>query len=409
MEQKTFNINIEMTVLVSLIYGNDVFKKYKHKLNVELFYLPLNQKIFNVLEDLYNKNYPIDEFIIREKIGSEFEAELLQILTVTPITQLEFYIDILTEYKIKRAVNKLILDINSSIETAQSAAELQANVMKLTEKLTTNNQIEILQINKIEDIEEKDIEFLSEDWLPIPKRTVSIITAPGGTGKSLLVLQLALRLILKNEISKAFLWLSEDPKEITKNRYSKICQNILNLTDMHDNDKIKNRIDISDSQTIQFLYDSQRKIEISEQFYIFKTMMHPYDLIVMDPLIAYYGADENNNAHARKFMQLFTDWANHENKTIIFIHHSTKNTTQSRGASAFVDAVRVVYELDHKKNKAGEIIESSSRTIKISKDNYGVNKIIKSFQFEREIIPYKNTKFVQKKTDEALPRVYEDF
>ena len=59
-------------------------------------------------------------------------------------------------------------------------------------------------------------------------------------------------------------------------------------------------------------------------------------------------------------MQLFTHWANKENKTIIFIHHSTKNTTQSRGASAFVDAVRVVYELDKIKNKNGDILDDDS-------------------------------------------------
>jgi len=36
-----------------------------------------------------------------------------------------------------------------------------------------------------------------------------------------------------------------------------------------------------------------------------------------DHPIVYYTVDENNNAHARKFMQLFTEWASKENKTII--------------------------------------------------------------------------------------------
>ena len=91
-------------------------------------------------------------------------------------------------------------------------------------------------------------------------------------------------------------------------------------------------------------------------------------------------------------MQLFTHWANKENKTIIFIHHSTKNTTQSRGASAFVDAVRVVYELDKIKNKNGDILESNKREIKLTKDNYGASHLLDGFSFQRVLFPGKDAK-----------------
>ena len=83
------------------------------------------------------------------------------------------------------------------------------------------------------------------------------------------------------------------------------------------------------------------------KFYQFKRALKDYDVIILDPLIAMFGADENNNAHARKFVNLFTRWATKEGKTIIFIHHGAKNTSQSRGASAFVDAVRLVYRVEH--------------------------------------------------------------
>ena len=88
-------------------------------------------------------------------------------------------------------------------------------------------------------------------------------------------------------------------------------------------------------------------------------------------------------------MQLFTEWANKENKTIIFIHHSTKNTTQSRGASAFVDAVRTVYELDKIRDNDGKEKESNKRIVKLTKDNYGVGHILGGFSVQRELFPSK--------------------
>jgi len=53
-------------------------------------------------------------------------------------------------------------------------------------------------------------------------------------------------------------------------------------------------------------------------------------------ILKHWSGYENNNAHAKKFINLFSRWATIENKTIIFIHHGTKNAAQSRGASAFV-------------------------------------------------------------------------
>ena len=196
-----------------------------------------------------------------------------------------------------------------------------------------------------------------------------------------------MRAVEEGSINKAFLWLSEDPIEISKNRFEKIYDKVLNIN----NSSIKSKIDISNSPTIHFLYEEQRRVAVSPLFTQFKIKMQEYDLIVFDPLIAFYGVDENSNSNARRFMQLFTDWAAKENKTIIFIHHSTKNTTQSRGASAFVDAVRTVYEIDKIKDKDGNIKDESKRLIKLTKDNYGVSTLLEGFEVERVLFP-KSTK-----------------
>lgn len=403
MQEQTYDTNIESTVISSLVFNPALLDKYSSKLTNKLFYLPLHVKIINIIFTLNKADKIIDEEIIRNKLGKEYENDLIYILTMNPINRLDDYIEILLDYSIKRDMQAIVFNISKDLQSNTTGLELQAKLTTLSENLSKSNQLNLLDIQNVQDIEDKEAEFICKEWLPIPMRTVSLITAPGGTGKSWFVLQLAIRAIQEQKIKKAFLWLSEDPKEISKNRFNKVFNKVLKLED----DSIKSKIDISDSPTIQFLYDDQRRVEVSPLLSHFKVKLQEYDLIILDPLIAFYGSDENNNSNARRFMQLFTDWANKENKTIIFIHHSSKNTTQSRGASAFVDAVRTVYELDKIRDKDGNEKESNKRLVKLTKDNYGIRHILKAFSVERELFPlqikYEKIKFKENETDFGIP------
>jgi len=387
MQEQTYDTNLEATLISSIIFNPALLDEYVSKINPKLFFLPFHQQTIFIILNLYKKDKVIDEEIIKNKLGTEFENDLLYILTKNPASRIDDYLEILQDYSMKREMQSLAFDITKSLQENHTGLELQAKVANLTNEIVSSNQLDIFEINNIAKIEDKEVEFICKEWLPLPIRTVSLVTAPGGTGKSWFVQQLAIRAIGEGVIKKAFLWLSEDPKEISKNRFNKVFDKVLNLKD----ESIKSKIDISDSPTIQFLYDDQRKVEVSALFSHFKVKLQEYDLIVLDPLIAFYGTDENNNSSARRFMQLFTDWANKENKTIVFIHHSTKNTTQSRGASAFVDAVRTVYELDKLRDSDGKEKKSNKRTIKLTKDNYGISNILKSFNVERILFPLEIT------------------
>jgi len=406
MQEQTFDTNIEATVLSSIIYTPALLDKYSSKLKIDLFFLPLHQNIISIVQSLHKSDKIIDEEIVRNKLGNEYEQDLIYIITKNPLNRLDDYIEILQDYSIKREMQNIALDISKSLQENMTGLELQARLSNKTEELTANRNLEIFEISNIENIEDKEVDFICQSWLPIPIRTVSLVTAPGGTGKSWFVLQLAIRAIKEGKINKSFLWLSEDPKEISKNRFNKVFDKVLKEEDT----RIKSKIDISDSPTIQFLYDDQRKVEVSPLLAHFKVKLQDYDLIILDPLIAFYGTDENNNSSARRFMQLFTEWANKENKTIIFIHHSTKNSTQSRGASAFVDAVRTVYELDKIRDNNGKEKESNKRIIKLTKDNYGVGHILEGLSVQRELFPvkikYKESSF---KEDDLTFGMHNDF
>lgn len=225
----------------------------------------------------------------------------------------------------------------------------------------------MLKIFDLNEITEEKIEFICESWLPFPRHKVSFVVGPGGLGKSLIAIQLLLRHNLKYPEEKLFAWLSEDAIGITKQRANLICKNILKI-----DPKIIKNLYISDSPSIHL---NQKSIMD------FKKTLAEFQVIIIDPLIAFYDRDENSNVDARGFMQNFTKWAKEDGKTIIFIHHSAKYSSISRGASAFVDAVRLVYEIEQIKNN------NFYRKVKIAKDNYGVASKVKNHEFVIKVVP----------------------
>ncbi|MBD3843264.1 MAG: AAA family ATPase [Campylobacterales bacterium] len=231
-----------------------------------------------------------------------------------------------------------------------------------------------IQISNFKEIKEEQTEYICEDWLPVPKKTVSMVVANGGVGKSWIIIQLALRHLIKNPNEKVFAWLSEDPKGLSKFRANLICSKILGL----EPEKIDNLF-ISDSATFPINFSNIQKV---------KEQLKEFSVILLDPLIGFYAGDENSNADARIFMQHFTKWAARENKTIVFIHHAAKGSGKSRGASALVDAVRLVYEIDVIENN------DTQRKFKIGKDNYGVSNILNEKEFKRVVFPRKPIKII---------------
>ena len=235
----------------------------------------------------------------------------------------------------------------------------------------------------------KEPVFLCKDWLPIPQNTLTMISAPGGTGKSFLSIQLAIRIIAENPGKKVLLWLSEDPLFYTKDRIDKIFNRITpHLQD--EKEKILNNIDIigADKQTIYFnnLNENQLK-ELGDELVV------NYNVIVIDPLIGFYAGEENSNSEARRFMNILNRIAQDRLLSIILIHHHSKGNgdgAKTRGASAFVDAVRLLYTLNTFKLKEDENqMHPTKRLIKIEKDNWGVRQLLGVDEFEREILPYK--------------------
>jgi len=223
------------------------------------------------------------------------------------------------------------------------------------DKISKNFEYKGFDFKTIDEIKTKEISFLLEDFLPLPVGTVTMLSAKNDSGKSALALQLGLRASAQKIPTLA--WLSEDPKYIIVDRAKKIAKD--------NNLSINNYLHFLYTMPFQVLTEDG----VNPLFYEFKAICKDFKIIILDPLISFYGADENSNSDARRFMDLFTEWAGNEDKVIIFTHHQAKFAKEvniARGAGAFTDAVRAIYTI--KKDDADDRFVIAE----LLKDNWGI-------------------------------------
>jgi len=240
-------------------------------------------------------------------------------------------------------------------------------------------------VTNADEIQAKEPQFYCSEWLPIPKNTLTMISAPGGTGKSFLSIQLAIRIIAENPEHRVLLWLSEDNLFYTKDRINKIFERIMPHL-LEKKREILKQIDIIGAERQAIYFNKLNKDDLKDA----GDELVSYNVVIIDPLIAFYAGEENSNSEARAFMNIFNRIAQERLLSIVLIHHHNKgeNGGRTRGASAFVDAVRLLYTLNTIKTGDKEI-HPTKRLIRIEKDNWGVRQLLDTSEFEREILPYK--------------------
>ena len=410
MTENNYNLSYERSVLSSFLFQPTLFSEYSKQLSNEHFYLPGHHYIFSAMVELSVAGKPIDEEFIYQKLKSigKFEEDvMLGIMSANPIANIEPYIDALNKLKDLRSYMSLSINIKQAVLEGD-LSEIKKLIVSQNDDITADKRLPIMLA--IEEISRTEAEFILKDWIPIPKNTVSFITAPGGSGKSWIVLQLAARYCIDNLSNKVFLWLSEDPAGLSAYRFDTIMHEVLNVTQ-----KFGNRLQISNSPTPTLIIEEKnRKLLVDPIWHELQRLFNQFDLIILDPLIAFFGGDENNNGHARFFMQLFTNYASENNKTIIFIHHSSKGTTGARGASAFIDAVRSVYEIDYIKSKVdtnsdgkqknidkADATKEHQRIVRLTKDNYGAGQFWKKNEMIIDVFA-KKSNFVEKNNNESI-------
>ena len=237
-------------------------------------------------------------------------------------------------------------------------------------------------------------EFILEDSFPIPINTTCMISAKGGVGKTNLSLFIASEYTNKHT-GTVCLWLTEDEEGNIRHRVNKLLE--------HDIIKPfqESRVELITDSPIQLARMINKEFNSdSDTFEHLKLFCIEKDirLLVIDPLLAFYGGNENDNSQARVFMQPFINWCKELDITIILIHHSAKGENNTRGAGAFIDAVRSAYTISMPLIEEDKhIIEDKYkiaqgiRVVTCTKDNRGVIPLIYKHRldnpFEIKLIP----------------------
>jgi len=395
-----YNINIERAVLSAILF--DPYSADSENIISSLsaydFYLPFHQHFYLTVAALIRDEKPVDEDFIREKMqrdGKFDEVMMLDIMASSPVSNVQAYVNDIKEKAQKRSLMSLATQIKKEIiDDNEKPPEVLERSISRMESIAESSAVKIGRKSMAYAVESAP-EFICKDWLPIPKATLTLMVAPGGTGKTWLALQLAIRAAREDAGRRVFLWLSEDPEGTVKSRYETIIKDML----IGQRGTEDTRIDISTEDPMLLLESHGRSASISSRFYTMKRELREYDVIIIDPLLAFYGGDENDNSQARVFMQPFLNWARSENKSIIFLHHSRKgegnNSSRARGAGAIVDAVRCVYDMDKiyvTKSGKQEIdpLSTHMRNMTLTKDNYGAIRYLQRYSVQRQITPEKS-------------------
>lgn len=404
MSAALFNQDFERTILASMLFDAELFDEYRHLLSDRLFYMPFHRETYSTMEAVSDRGQPVcEDFVSSELARKERMNErlMLEIVEATPVSNLEPYIEAVSDLYMRRevigAADEAKRKIVEEHESGQaSVLALQSTLAQIADTDLANDGIDIRPLFKVASGE---TEFILREWLPMPRGTVSMLSGPGGTGKTWLAIQAALRHAIDNPDKRVLLWLSEDPDYESRMRAQAIAKEILGGKAL---DEAPN-LDIIDAPPMHLMHKGAVN---SSAFFRMKRKLIGYDMIVLDPMLGFFRGNENDNGEAWVFMQPFKDWAADRKIVILMLHHSRKGgddgAARTRGAGAFVDACRIVYEADRiyadPGSKQLDEEQLHMRDIVLRKDNYGAIKMLRGSKIQRHTTPRRTAAVVHEYT-----------
>lgn len=195
--------------------------------------------------------------------------------------------------------------------------------------------LEYLLENKItiDDLNE-EVEYLIPDLLI--KNTLSNFYAQGGEGKSFLVFAICLHLLKEKAISNCYYFDMDNSKIALKSRnIDKYIEQYDNLFYIH-----KSKFDEHPGEMIKKLAQECKE----------NTELYEDSLVVCDSIIDFLIGDITKDKDSKVLLDQLKEIRN-TGATVIFLHHTTKDSTKYKGSTAFRNSVDTAYSLSSKRNK----------------------------------------------------------
>ncbi|MDX1975008.1 MAG: AAA family ATPase [Rickettsiales bacterium] len=264
----------------------------------------------------------------------------------------------------------------------ESGASDEANV-EIEVPLTPLFSLEDVRVGKWIETAPPPRRWVIEDSLPL--RKTGIVVAPGGTGKSQWAIQLILSVATGTALANCWdigesgtvlaLFAEEEAEELHRRLYSTV--QAMN-PDSEKLESIKKRVLIkSVVGENNFMTGKNKDGELGETDYLERLLLAIEEiknikLIIIDPISRFRGGNEIDNDDATRFVVVLEKLSKLTGATVIGLHHASKasmnesnsNQSASRGASALVDGVRWVMNMQ-------TMTEAEAKIYNIPKDSRG--------------------------------------
>ena len=137
------NINIERSVLSSILFNPASFEDVASEIKPRDFYLPAHRYIYEAMEACDRDDLPIDEEFVKKKLEQEErfdESAMLEILSTNPLPSIKAYVYEIREKSIKRELIKLTADIREmAVEKDLPSHEVVDLVQQKLYQITADN------------------------------------------------------------------------------------------------------------------------------------------------------------------------------------------------------------------------------------------------------------------------------
>jgi len=238
-------------------------------------------------------------------------------------------------------------------------------------------------------------EWLLNEFLP--KKIVASVIAAGGTGKSFLAMHIAVALASGSSLfskyvatapTKVVFISGEDDKIELQRRLHSVTQGMPPSLVKSISSNIQ-FIDLADSFELFTYKPPSGEVNMTSVpgdlvNAIKQKVGDEVGLVIVDPVSRFRGGEENSAGDTTRFVQALQYIRDQLNATVLTLHHvnkgaKTNGSTQNnaRGSSAFIDGVRLVYELNAfsedevKKHYGANGIIPRVMTLNSVKSNYG--------------------------------------
>lgn len=227
----------------------------------------------------------------------------------------------------------------------------------------------LLKLRKATELNPDRPPVFCQHYLPIMQSAVSMLYAGGGTGKSYAAIRCGIEYALETG-RKAALWLTEDSEGECRFRFCSIVEQDY----LQHKNRLEENVRFIAGRPVPFTTMEGGNAVLTKQFWQIRLGLAEYGLLVIDPLLQFQGANENDNTHAGVMMGALKEWTDEEEKSILLIHHASKSKEggiRARGAGEWVNGCRSVFLVEKIVTPSGEIDQFRKNDLKFTlvKDN----------------------------------------